>query len=373
MTHPAAAIIGVGRTRLERRSKRSIGALAVEAALDAIADAGLSIEDIDGYVGAPGARDASALHADGVDETSAVFMGDALGLTNAAWLVDVGDMAGGMIVAATHALIARHCRCVLAVRALYNPPDRPYSRSEIRVAAGPEQFTLPYGIGPGGGRFAHWLQRYMHDHGATREDLYEIAKLGRENAQLNPFAIWRGTEPLAKDAYMASRWINEPMCIFDADMPITGAAALVMTTIEGASSWSRPAALVKGYANSANSRSLLSSCGLTPSDIQVAQIYDGYSPMVWLWLERLGFCGEGEAYKFARGAEIRSGGKLPLNTFGGALGEGRLHGMGHLLEGALQAMGRADRRQVKDVRNSLVQIGTPERSWTIVLGTAASD
>jgi acetyl-CoA acetyltransferase len=101
--------------------------------------------------------------------------------------------------------------------------------------------------------------------------------------------------------------------------------------------------------------------------VQVAQIYDGYSPLVFHWLEKLGFCSAGEAHQFVQGGRIALGGSLPLNTFGGALGEGRLHGMGHLREAALQAMGRGGARQVPGVSHSLVQVGIPERSWVLVL------
>jgi acetyl-CoA acetyltransferase len=79
-------------------------------------------------------------------------------------------------------------------------------------------------------------------------------------------------------------------------------------------------------------------------DVQVAQVYDGFSPFVWYWLEALGFCGKGEAHSFTRDGRIQLGGSLPINTFGGNLGEGRLHGFGHVREGALQVMGRAGER-----------------------------
>jgi acetyl-CoA acetyltransferase len=97
--------------------------------------------------------------------------------------------------------------------------------------------------------------------------------------------------------------------------------------------------------------------GISPSDVQVAQIYDGYSPIVWHWLEGLGFCGQGEAHSFIQGGRLELGGALPVNTFGGPLGEGRLHGIGHLREGVMQIMGRGEKRQVPDVHHSLVRSG----------------
>ena len=230
--------------------------------------------------------------------------------------------------------------------------------------AGPEQFTIPYGLGAAGGRFALWLQRYMHEYGATREELFEVARIARENAQRNPRAIWHGAKPLTLDDYLTSRWVYEPMCLFDADMPVTAAGAFVMTTAERAQDLPH-AALLASYGVNRPER-VFAEAGITPADVQVAQIYDGFSLMVWNWLERLGFCGPGEAHAFTQGGRIARGGSLPLNTFGGSLGEGRLHGMGHVREAALQAMGRAGDRQVPNVRHSLVQVGVPERSWVVI-------
>ncbi len=364
------AIVGVGYTRVVRHADRSLGSLAVEAAKDAIADAGLTRDQIDGYVGAPNAPNVSAAHIDGVDEVSAWFMAAALGLQEPRWVMDVGGMATGMVAAAAQALASGTCRYVVAVRAHYNPPDRRYSEASQESAAGPAQFTLPYGIGPAGGRFAQWLQRYMHDYGATRESLYEVVRIAREHAQQHTVAYWHGKGALTLDEYLASRWICEPMCLYDCDMPVTAAGAVVLTTAERARDLRRHPAYLAGYAlvsERATAGRVYEAAGITPADVQVAQIYDGYSPLVFHWLEKLGFCGEGEAHQFVQGGRIVLGGSLPLNTFGGALGEGRLHGMGHLREAALQAMGRGGTRQVPGLSHSLVQVGIPERSWVLVL------
>jgi len=367
-----AAIVGIGSTAIARHSSQSLGSLGCEAALNAIADAGLTPADIDGYVGSPSAPNVSALHSDGVDEVSSSYMCTALGLNSTSWVMDVEGMTTGMVVAASHALASGACRYVVAVRALYNPRDRKYSLSTSEYATGPDQFTLPYGIGPGGGRFAQWLQRYMHDTGATREDLFEIAGVARRHAQNNPLAVWGGKGELTKEEYLAARWICEPMCLYDSDMPVTAAGALVLTTAERAKDLPGRAAHVLSYSNASNPMKVFESAGIRPTDVDVAQIYDGYAPMVWNWLGRLGFCDAGEAHRFARGSRITLGGELPLNTFGGALGEGRLHGMGHVREAALQAMGRAGPRQVPNVRHSLVQVGVPERSWILMLGPEAA-
>jgi acetyl-CoA acetyltransferase len=371
MKSTGVAIVGVGSTAIARHADRGLGAIATEAALAAIADAGLRRDDIDGYVGCPSAPNVSALHVDGVDEVSSTYMTAALSLKNPSWVMDVEGMTTGMVVAAAHALACGACNYVIAVRALYNPRDRKYSHASADFAVGADQFTLPYGIGPGGGRFAQWLQRYMHDTGATREDLHEIANIGRKHAQLNPLAVWKGKGELTREEYLGARWICEPMCLYDSDMPVTAAGALVLTTAERAKDLPHRPAHLLSYSNASDPRKVFESAGVKPSDIDVAQIYDGYSPMVWNWLGKLGFCDPDQAHRFARGSRITFGGELPLNTFGGALGEGRLHGMGHVREAALQAMGRAGERQISGARYSLVQVGVPERSWILLLGSEA--
>ena len=362
---PQVAVVGIGSTAIVRTSDRSLGSFAVEAVRNAVLDAGLAMGDIDGYVGSPGAPNASALNLDGLDEVSQPFMVNALGL-DARWAMDVTGMPTAMVVAAAQALAAGTCNYVVGLRAHYNPKDRKYSQSTAALAGGPDQFTLPYGYGPGGTRFALWLQRYMHDHGAKRESLFAIAASARSHARRNPLAIWRDAGELTLDAYLGSRWLHEPMCLFDADMPATAAAAFVMTTAERARDLQNKPAYLVSYANAHQPRRVFENVGIQPSGIQVAQIYDGYSVLVWNVLEQLGFCGTGEAHQFATQERLSLTGALPMNTFGGALGEGRLHGMGHVREAVLQVMGRAGERQISDVRFSLAHVGVPERYWTLL-------
>jgi acetyl-CoA acetyltransferase len=157
------------------------------------------------------------------------------------------------------------------------------------------------------------------------------------------------------------------MCLFDSDMPVTAAGAFVMTTAERARDLPHKPAYLISYANAFQPRRVFEDAGLQASDVEVAQIYDGYSVLVWNVLEQLGFCGAGEAHLFASEDRLSLTGDLPMNTFGGSLGEGRLHGMGHVREAVLQAMGRAGERQVANVRYSLAHVGVPERYWTLLL------
>ena len=230
-----------------RKSEKSLAAVAVEAAVDAIADAGLTPQDIDGYAGTPKAPNASALHWDGVDEISERYMASALGLTNMRWASDAnrGVVADG-IVAGIQALVTGTARYVLCLRAMYDRPGVRYASSDREAAGGPEQFSAPYGVGIGG--ISLWLQRYMYDYGATREELFDVVGALREHAQLNPHAYWRG-RPLTLGEYLESRWIYEPMCLYDYDIPVTGAGAVVLTTADRAAALPHKPAYVAGFAN----------------------------------------------------------------------------------------------------------------------------
>ena len=374
MTPDRPAIVGVGYTDLVRYAERSLGSVALDAALDAIRDAGLTRDDIDGYVGTPTAPNASAAHADGVDEVSSAYMVSALGLRQPRFVMDLHAMPAAAVVAASQALASNACAYVLVLKAMYHPPDVRYAGLSSAPVPGPAQFTVPYGIGDGmgggGNRHAIWLQRYMHDYGATREELYQVIHAQRKHAALNPVAFWRDRD-LSLEEYLKGRWIYEPISIFDCDIPVTGAGALVMTTAERARDLPHRPAYVAGYANSYQpGDAVFQASGVPREDVQVLQIYDGYSPFVYHWLEFLGFCGRGEAHTFIQDGRTELGGALPMNTFGGSLGEGRLHGFGHLREGAMQVMGRCGPRQVEGADNCVVQIGPPGlNSWVLMLSS----
>jgi acetyl-CoA acetyltransferase len=352
------AIVGVGFTPLARKTDRSVASLAVEAAMNAIADAGLKPSDIDGYAGTPIGGSGGAVHLDGVDEISCRYITDALDLQNMRWLTDAArGLLSDAIVDAVHALAYGTCSYALIVRAMYNPTDTRYSETEMANAGGPAQFIGPYGLHYGIGRMAMWLNRYMHDTGATKAELYHVAKALRENAQLNPYAFWRG-KPLSEADYLNARMIFEPMGLYDCDIPVTGAGAIVLTTADRAAHLRHKPAYVKALATSLEGPdAVYGKAGIAPDDVQCAQLYDGFLPFIWYWLEALRFCGKGEGHAFALDGNIALGGKLPVTTFGGSQGEGRLHGMGHIREGALQVMGRAGERQVPNTQHCLVSIG----------------
>jgi len=209
-----------------------------------------------------------------------------------------------------------------------------------------------------------FAQRHFHEYGTTREQLAQIALNARKNAALNPKGIYR--DPMSMDDYMAARMISTPFCLYDCDVPCDGATAVIVsrrerakdmrhrplrveavgTRIAGRPSWDQFDDLT-AMPNRDAGKQLWSRTDLKPSDVQMAQLYDGFSWLTLSWLEALGLCGVGEGGPFIDGGtRIARDGQLPLNTHGGQLSAGRLHGYGFLHEGATQLWGEAGDRQI---------------------------
>jgi len=366
----AVCFIGLGSTPIQRKSDRGLRAFAQDAALAAIADAGLSRDDIDGYVGAPLATGAGSVHADGGDEITARTLVESLGMTRLAYANDnYKGFATDMVIAASHALLAGTCRYVLGVRALYNLPEIDYATGAPTHAFGVDQFKTPFGAAAAGARFATRATEYMHRTGATRRDLYEVVALARRHAALNPIAVWY-ERPLSLEDYLASPMIASPLGRSDCDMPVCGAAAFIMTSAKDRPVASAPPVYLAGSASWQRTAEIFANARRTCADIDHVQIYDGFSCMIWEWLERLGFCPPDSGWKFIRDGHANRDGRLPLNTFGGSLGEGRLHGIGHLREAILQLSGRAGTRQLSKAQNALVQVGTFDFSSLVILSAS---
>jgi acetyl-CoA acetyltransferase len=361
------AFIGVGSSAIERQSERSITAFALDAAVAAIEDAGLSRDEIDGYIGSPKSSHAAALHVDGADEVSVRLMAERLGLRGLTFAIDLNSaFVPEMAATAAHALRSGACSYVLALRALHNLPGVRYGEVAAELAYGEDQFKVPFGYGTGGARFATRLRTYLERAGASRKELFALVALMRENARKNPLAIWRN-KSLSLEEYLAAPMIAEPLCRFDCDMPVSGAIAFVMTTAERARSARHQPVYIAGAANWQTADRIFERAGRQREDIDLCQIYDGFSFMVYEWLERLGWCEPYTAWKYVCEGRCGPAGDLPLNTFGGSLGEGRLHGAGHLREAVLQVSGRAGERQVAGVENCLVQVGPFDYASLLVL------
>ncbi|MCL0101655.1 thiolase family protein [Dehalococcoidia bacterium] len=373
-----AAVIGIGYSEITRDPQHSLGQDAVEACSKALKDAELRIADIDGLSTSTSQPFANAGDIDGVDFVTPEFLSQEMSISGAVWVNGDPGLIGSSFIAAAHALAARKCKYALVWRALSFPKNEAYGLIDPSSATGGSRLTVPYGYtDSGAAAYASVLSRYMARYGAGRGDMATLVVNSRHNALLNPHAYHR-SQALAHDEYLRAPFVAEPLCIHDSDVPVQACIAYVLTTADRARSAPSAAYLVGyGQAGAASAglrqfagalesyqeaarligHSLWESTGLTVADIDTANLYDGFSPFVYLYLEGLGFCAEGEAYEFVKSGRIALGGELPLNTSGGSLGEGRVHGAAHISEAVLQAMGRAGSRQVQGVSIALSTVG----------------
>lgn len=362
-------ISGFGASDIQRKTGRSITSLSVEAIIKALADARVSADEIDGYVGAPFATNAGSPHAEGGDEISLKSVAATMNLRLTYGADLFRRYPTDMVSFAAQALGAKTVRHVVGLRAMYNLPAQPYATSGAALAFGNDQFTRPMGFTTAGARFATRAQRYMAQNGAAREDLYEVVALARRHAAMNPDAVWRDKDVTLAD-YLAAPMIATPHGLLDCDMPVCGAMAFVMCRAADLPPGAT-AAKVTGWSGFSTPGAVFEMSRRQPRDVTQAQLYDGFSSMIWEWLEGFGFCGPGEAWKFIRDGHGNAGGRLPLNTFGGSLGEGRMHGMGHLREAYLQASGKAaDVRQQADTGPILVHNGPFDDSSFLMIEPA---
>jgi acetyl-CoA acetyltransferase len=209
-----------------------------------------------------------------------------------------------------------------------------------------------------------FAQRHFLEYGTTREQMAWIALNARKNAAKNPKAIYR--DPLTLDGYLASRWISTPFCLYDCDVPVDGATAFVLSHVDAARDLRRRPLRVEAVGAALHGRPswdqfddlttmalrdasamMWERTDLRPADVDVAQLYDGFSFITLAWLEALGFCKKGEGGPFIEGGtRIARDGEIPLNTHGGQLSAGRLHGYGFLHEACVQLRGEGGERQV---------------------------
>ena len=228
-------------------------------------------------------------------------------------------------------------------------------------ADGIMEWTLPYGAPSAAPWIAMFAQRHFHEYGTTREQLAQIALNARKNAALNPKGIYK--DPMTMDDYLSARMISSPFCLFDCDVPCDGGTAMIVSRADTAPDLRKPPIQVEAVGTALHGRpswdqfddlatmacrdagaQLWTRTDLKPSDVQLAEMYDGFSFITMAWLEAMQFCGVGESGPFVEGGQrIALDGQLPLNTNGGQLSSGRLHGFGFLHEACIAALGRGRR------------------------------
>jgi len=369
-----AILSGIGISRIGRRTGIPGLELTMEAVRTAIEDAGLAPGDIDG-IATLGDTPAQQVNAELQIETT--DCGSGFG-------------TGGLlspVMSACRAVSERRARHVVIYRTIQmlggTVPVKPEAQEENAPApALARMFETPEGepkpavgamddvkdlVAAQAYSAANWLalncRRHMDLYGTSKEQLGWIALNGRRNAALNPLAVYR--DPMTMADYLGARLVSTPFGLLDCDVPIDGSVAVVVSHADyardcphravavqaiggsdGAGGWFHRADYPKMAMSDATAQ-MWSRTELTPADLDVAQLYDGFTFLTMAWLEALGVCADGEGGPFVDGgARIARDGELPLNTYGGQLSAGRMHGYWALHEGCLQLRGEAGERQV---------------------------
>jgi len=362
------AVVGYAQSPVQRHASQPLGAVAVDTARRAIADAGLDVVDVDGFTtGALFPTAGAHTIQDGVSIVSSNWLAEHLGVNPryASGFQGYGQIPGAVALA-VNAVATGAADHVLVHRALHNPAGR-YHGNPMREAAGTMQWTAPQGYFGPLAMIALPYQEYVQRYGARRETMAEVLVEARKNGARIPWSHWY-ERPLTSEEYLAAPMIDDPICKYDCDIPVDGVAAFVFTSAERAQDLPHRPVYVSGYATGhpttrrlpthwplddimttgfETARRLWEHTGLRPGDVDLPQVYDGFSPFVYFWLEVLGICPEGQAHQFVADGGIDSDapGAVPALSGGGALGNGRMHGIPQMLECYLQLSGRAGARQ----------------------------
>lgn len=370
-----AVISGIGQSDVGRRLWRTGIDLTVDACLEAIADAGLQPGDIDGVACYAGSMSTPpGFSPCGVPEVREALRLE-LGWYDGAF--ESPSLLGSVVnaCAAVNAGYARHVLCFRTVtegtaqasggRASVLPGvGTADGRVDVDGPWGYASWLMPFGAPSVSTIVAMYAQRHFHQYGTTREHLGRIALNARANAARNPKAIYR--EPLTLDDYLGARMISSPLGLYDCDVPCDGSTAVVVSHTDTLAdiaahpvrilsvgtaaptrlSWDQVADLTNVAGLRGAAGMLWSRTELTPDDVDVAEIYDGFTYLTLAWLEGLGFCPAGESGPFVDDGNISIDGALPVNTHGGQLSAGRLSGFGFLHEACTQLRGQGGERQL---------------------------
>ena len=365
-----AVIAGIGHTEFSQNSGRSTLQLAAEASLAAIADAGFATTEVDGTV---------TFSMDTNDELALIRTTGIPMLRFCARTRGGGGGASATVQLAAAAVESGQADAVLVYRAFNERSMHRFGQPVARNVDPVWNWAVPFGLDTPAKVYSLTFQRYMHEFGLTNEDFGRYTVVARDWAATNPNAQFF-ERPITLQDHQDSRWIVEPIlrkldCCLESD----GGVALLVTTAERAADHGSDAVPILAsstiqlegghemfayyhedlceYPEGRGLGELLyRQAEITASDIDVAMIYENFSPIVFLQLESFGFCGRGEASDFIRDGHIGRGGSLPVNTNGGLLGEGYIHGMNNIIEGVRQLRGTAP-NQISDVEHVLVSAG----------------
>lgn len=381
------AIVGYAQSQVGRHAPMSLGALAMQTARAAADDAGLDIGMIDGFVTTP-LFPTLGTHAaeDGISIVSAHWLSQSLGIA-AGYIDSPQGQLTSAIASAVNAIAAGAADYVIVHRALHNPSGHYHGNSTME-ARGREQWGMPQGhFGPITA-IAMAYNEYVHRYGVAKDALAGIAVEARKNGARLPRSYWYG-KPLTRDDYLAAPVISDPIRRLDCDIPVDGVAAFVLTSCERARDLRHLPVCVSAYADMLPMRRRVPShwpydeimelgelgvsrlCkrgGVDRTEIDYVQVYDGFAPLAFMWMELAGLCPQGEAHRMVGDGGIDSdtaGGK-PVLASGGALGNGRMHGTPQLLDCYLQLARRAGERQ-RDVSLAMACQGVPHMGGSVLL------
>ncbi len=364
------AVVGIGQTTLGKGLRDTELSLACQAVSLALDDAGIAPAEVDGLASFTLEHDRE------VDVARNVGLGDIT------WFSQVGYGGGaacGVVGQAAMAVATGQANVVVAWRARKraDAASRPWAQVSGRLA-GNHQWTRPFGLLRPVDEIAMLTRRYMHEYGATRDHLANVALAFRKHANRNPVAAMY-EKPLTREQYLDARWISEPLCLFDNCLETDGALAVVITSAERARDLATTPAYIHAFAQGippqhqtmtnfftddplrgpawACASRLWGNADVGPADVKVAQLYDAFSPLIPLSLEGYGFCERGEGGSFTDDGNLEwPNGRLPTNTAGGGMSEAYVHGFNLVLEGVRQIRGTST-SQVDDADVSLVTSG----------------
>ncbi|MGZ4519867.1 MAG: lipid-transfer protein [Mycobacteriaceae bacterium] len=380
-----AAIVGIGATDFSKSSGRSELRLAAEAITAALDDAGLTPGDVDGLTSFT------------MDTNTEIAVARAVGIPSLTFFSRIhygGGAACATVQQAAMAVATGVADVVVAYRAFNERSGMRFGQvrgdlvAQENSSGTDNAFSYPHGLGTPASFVAMIAQRYMHMSGATSEDFGRIAVADRKHAANNPNAFFYG-KPITLQEHQDSRWIAEPLHLLDCCQESDGGVALVITSPERAKDLRQTPAIITAAAQGSGTdqyimtsyyrdaltglpemglvgQQLWEQSGITPQDVKMAVLYDHFTPYALMQLEELGFCGRGEAKDFIADGAIELGGRLPLNTHGGQLGEAYIHGMNGIAEGVRQIRGTSV-NQVPGDAPVLVTAGTGVPTSALVL------
>jgi acetyl-CoA acetyltransferase len=383
----AAAIAGIGATEFSKNSGRSEWQLACEAVLAALQDAQIGVAEVDGF----------ALFT--METNPEIAVARALGIPQLTFFSRIPHGGGGACAPVQQAAlaVATGVAEVVVVYRAFN------ERSGTRFGAGPPPFAYtantdqeyrnwinPYGLMTPAQQEAFLARRYMHKYGATSADFGAVSVLSRKHAATNPQA-WFYERPITIEEHQASRMIADPIRLLDCCQESDGGVAMVIVSTERARDLPHRPAVIRAAAQGVGpqqismssyyrddidlmpevelvARQLWQQAGVGPDDMDAAILYDAFTPMVLLQLEEYGFCGRGEAPGFIGDGHLELDGRLPVNTNGGQLGEGYIHGVNGIAEAVRLIRGTSVNQPAKQLDHVLVTGGSPVPHSALILG-----